>query len=273
MTAKELKIFEKIQVFILDTLFPISCVTCGQPDIWLCEACREKIPLKQGQVCPLCEKRDTPQGRICFECRRKYSLDGLLVSFSYQQEPIKRLIQLYKYRFAQELQVPLGQLLLKSICASELPLPDCILPVPLHPRRLRWRGFNQAQLLAQYLSTNLTPGFTIPVWDNFLLRSKNTPSQMKIKNHAQRQKNMVGAFGINVNFPALSPRMRGDVPVGQRGRSPIAGKNVLLVDDVATTGATLFECAKVLKKAGAASVFGVVIARQEFKKITSKAKL
>lgn len=234
---------------MLDTLFPISCLSCGKDGVWLCDECLEKIPLRNEQVCPVCEKAITPEGRTCFECRKKDSIDGLLVSFSYQQEPIAHLIHLYKYRFAEDLHISLGKLLLKSIYNSGLAIPDLIIPVPLHKKRLRWRGFNQAGLLAKYLSENMAPGFPVPVLDNFLIRRKNTTSQMKIKNYSQRRKNMQDAFVLE-----------------SKNKPQIAGKNILLVDDVATTGSTLFECARVLKKAGAASVFGLVIARQEFKR-------
>ncbi|MBA4319189.1 MAG: hypothetical protein C0412_12380 [Flavobacterium sp.] len=166
------------------------------------------------------------------------------------------MVHLYKYRFAEDLHVPLGKLLIKAILQAEIPIPDYIIPIPLHPRRLRWRGFNQAQLLAEYLGANLTPGLPIPFLNNLLLRQKYTHPQMEIKNYSQRQKNMANAFALN-----------------KENESLITGKNVLLVDDIATTGSTLFECARILKMAGAQSVFGVVIARQEFKKKEAAAKL
>lgn len=243
------KFFSDIQKFVLDTLFPINCLSCQKDGIWLCDECLEMIPLRSEQVCPLCEKNITPLGQTCFECRKKYSIDGLLVSFSYQQDPIAKLIHLYKYRFAEDLHVPLGKLLLRAIYNSELAIPELIIHVPLHPKRLRWRGFNQAELLAKYLGENMTPGFILPVLSDVLVRQKNTHPQMEIKNFSQRQKNIQDAFALNA-----------------KNKSAITDKNILLVDDVATTGSTLFECARILKKAGAASVFGIVVARQEFKR-------
>ena len=243
------KIFAKIKNFALDILFPISCLVCGKEDVWICDECLERIPLRATQVCPQCEKNITPQGQICFPCRDKYSIDGLLLTSFYSKEVIAKMVHLYKYRFAEDLHIPLGKLMIKAILQAEIPLPDYIIPIPLHPRRLRWRGFNQAQLLADYLSANLTPGLPIPVSNNVLFRQKYTHPQMQIKNYAQRQKNMAEAFAID-----------------KKNKKMIAGKNILLVDDIATTGSTLFECARILKKAGAASVFGIVIARQEFKK-------
>lgn len=235
--------------FILDTLFPISCLVCGKADVWICDDCLEQVPLRNNQVCPICEKNITPRGQTCFPCKNKYSIDGLLLSSFYSKEIVAKMVHLYKYRFAENLHIPLGKLMIRAILQAEIPLPEYIIPIPLHSRRLRWRGFNQAELLAKYLGENLTPGLSIPVLNDILIRQKYTSPQMQIKNYAQRRKNMTDAFAIN-----------------KENKKLIVGKNILLVDDIATTGSTLFECAKVLKKAGTQSVFGVVIARQEFKK-------
>ncbi|GBE17234.1 DNA utilization protein GntX [bacterium BMS3Abin15] len=238
----------KIKKFMLDTLFPVSCISCSKPNIWICKKCLSKIPLINNQVCPFCEKAITPDGRVCFKCRKKYSLDGLLVASSYQNELVSSVVHYYKYRFVEDLSLPLGIILIKAFLQSEFPIPDIIIPVPLHKRRLRWRGFNQAELLAQHLGENLTPGFNISVESNFLTRYLYTHPQMKIKNYAQRKKNIEGVFKPEKGI-----------------RKTIKGKNILLVDDIATTGATLFECARVLKRNGANRVFATVIARQEMK--------
>ena len=235
----------KIKDFILDTLFPISCLSCGKPDEWICENCLSKIPLKREQVCPICEKATTPDGRVCFKCEKKYSIDGVLTAASYKNKLVAGATHYYKYRFIEDLKTPLGKLLIKAFFNSQLPLPDLIVPVPLHKRRLRWRGFNQAEFLAEYLSFNLAPGFEIPAPPDWLIRQKYTPPQMKIKNSSRRKNNIRGAFKAAFNK-----------------RKNIKEKRILLVDDIATTGSTLFECAKVLKKSGAKEVFGIVIARQ-----------
>lgn len=235
----------KINDFILDTLFPVSCISCGKNGEWICEKCLKKIPLKNIQVCPYCEKRITPNGRTCFECKKKYSLDGLLVGVSYKNHVISKAIHIYKYRFAEKISEPLGKIILKSIQQSEMPLPDLIISIPLHPRRLRWRGFNQSQLLAEYLEKNITPGFSIEVGQDLIERIRYTQPQMKLKNNAQRKKNIEKAFSVN-----------------RKNLNRIKNKRILLIDDVITTGATIFECAKVLKKSGAKEVFAAVIARQ-----------
>lgn len=238
-----------IKKFILDTVFPIYCIGCDKEGVWFCEKCFGKIPFKLEQVCPICKKIIIPSGKVCFDCKGENSIDGILVASFYKKNKEKtilaKLIHYHKYRFALGLGAVLGKILEKSILNSALPLPEIIIPVPLHPRRLRWRGFNQAQLLAQYLGENLTPGFPLPVYPNAILRNRYTKPQMEIKDKRQREINTQDAFTLN-----------------SQTAPEINGKIIFLIDDLATTGSTLFECSKVLKKAGAKKVYGVVLARQ-----------
>lgn len=232
----------------MDTLFPISCIACGKSGKWLCKKCLNKISLKTEQVCPYCEKKITPNGYTCFDCKEKFFLDGLLVAASYRDRIISTAIHLYKYRFVEDFSRILGDIMLKSIRHSELPLPDIIIPVPLHKRRLRHRGFNQSELIANYIAEKIAPGFPIAVENNLLERFRYTHPQMEIRNQAKRKKNIEKAFKIPKNKLEL-----------------VNNKRILLVDDVTTTGATIFECAKTLKKSGASEVFATVIARQGWK--------
>lgn len=247
---------QKFKTFILDTLFPISCINCGKADVWLCEECLQNIDILSFQSCPKCEKAITENGNVCRNCKTSFPLDGLIVSSKYKsasvqgQSILAKLIHLYKYRFIEDLHAPLGKIIIKALMRSNLPIPDIILPIPLHPKRLRWRGFNQSGLLAEYLSNHLTANFTIPIRDDWLRRKKFTRPQMKIKKYSERLENLQDAFSFNPDLLA-------------QNRKDLQGKTLLLVDDVATTGATLFECAKTLKKGGAKKVFAVVIARQE----------
>lgn len=251
-----MKIAEKTKTFILDTLFPIYCLSCQKEGTFICEECLQKVQLLSFQVCPRCEKLITEKGKLCSYCKNVSSaLDGLIAATRYKAGNISKLVQLYKYNFIKDLHVPLGRILIRSILKNNLPLPNIIVPVPLHHRRLRWRGFNQSGLLANYIANNLTPGFPIPVLNDLILRKKYTPPQMKIKKYSDRRKNMEDAFIFNKkseNFKQLQQLKH------------VNKYNVLLIDDIATTGATLFECANVLKQNGAQKVTGVVIARQEF---------
>lgn len=252
-----MEIIKKTKTFILDTLFPISCVSCGSASVWLCDACFSKIQLLSFQLCPRCEKLITQDGRLCSYCKaRSFPLGALIVAARYKEGNISKLVHLYKYNFVEDLQAPLGKLLVKALLASGLHVPDFIVPVPLHKRRLRWRGFNQAELLANHVSRNLTPGYAIPVFENVLKRIRYTPPQMKIKDYFQRRKNMRDVFEI---YPVKSAEG------GAKQFNGVKNKNILLIDDIATTGATLFECARTLKQNGAKFVSAAVIARQEMK--------
>ena len=279
----------KTKVFLLDTLFPKHCVSCQAEGVFLCEKCLSMIQLLEFQVCPKCEKLMTENGKLCQSCKNdRPPLDALVVAAKYKNNNVSKIIHLFKYNFVEDLHIPLGQLLIKSILKNNLPLPDLIIPIPLHKRRLRWRGFNQSELLADYVSENLTPGFKIPVISDLIIRHKYTPPQMKIGKYAERRKNIADAFEINKKFntqrhfvsfwtrsvqkechPELdsgSNAKPAEIPDQVRNDNMtllLQNKKILLIDDIATTGATLFECAKVLKQNGAKKVFAAVIARQE----------
>ena len=251
--------FQSFNKFILDILFPIHCLFCKKYGDWICDECFKKINLLPEQVCPYCEKNISPAGRICQNCKekfleknQKYPLDALIVSAKYQKDGIARLIYNFKYNFIKDLGDPLARIVSQAIILHNLPLPDLIIPVPLHPKRLRWRGFNQAEILARNISEELAPGLPILVVTNLLVRRKYTSAQMKIKSYQERQKNVKNTFALNEEFIGLGI---------------FKNKTILLVDDVSTTGATLFECAQVLKSFGAKKVYGAVIARQEIKKV------
>lgn len=227
-----------------DILFPLSCLGCKAKGVWICPVCIARLPRRLEQQCPLCRKRSTPSGQVCFECLDTTpALDGLFVASFYQDSLLPYAIHTFKYRFIPDLAVPLGQFLGSTLEKSAVPLPDVIVPVPLHPRRLRFRGFNQSALLARILSQTLTPGLEIPLLE-VLIRTRYTKPQMKTGSRAERLDNLRNAF-------AVAPG----------GEMTLSGKSLWLVDDVATTGTTLAECAAVLKRHGARSVFGIVLAR------------
>jgi ComF family protein len=227
-------------------------LSCRQEGFWLCTECFSKVEILSFQVCPRCEKLIIEGGKLCPHCQqlarknKDFSLEALIVSSKYTIAGVAKMIHLFKYNFIEDLKIPLGKIMVAAFTNHRIPLPDILLPVPLHPRKLRTRGFNQSELLADFLGENLAPGIIFPVLKNILIRRRFTLSQMKIKNYQERQKNIQGAFMV------LKPE-------------EIKRKNILLVDDVATTGATLLECARVLKAAGARKISAIVVARQEFK--------
>lgn len=240
-----LPLLKKLRLFILDSLFPIHCVKCGTSDVWLCDSCLKKVKIRDQQFCPICEKRTTPDGRVCFSCKNNSDLNGMLVATSYRDPIISKTVHLFKYRFIEDLSKPLSEVILKTLRSSELPLPDLIIPIPLHPKRLRWRGFNQSEELANNVARNLLPGAELETVTDVLFRNRYTWPQMSIKKHSDRGQNVHGAFIV-------------------KDHSRIKRKKILLIDDIATTGATIFECCRILKESGAKEVYAAVIARQEY---------
>jgi len=240
----------KIKKFVLDTLFPTFCLSCLREGSWLCSQCAEKIKICDIQVCPLCEREITISGKLCYACKnsRISSLDLLITATSYENPLVKQLIHNLKYRFVENSAKPLASLMQKAALRNEIELPDVLIPVPLHPRRQRSRGFNQSELLAEELSQNLAPPLFISV-SPILVRRKHNQPQMEIKNYQERIENVKGIFALQENC-----------------RDIIKNKKVLLVDDIATTGATLQEAAKILKENEAKKVMAIVIARQTIKK-------
>jgi len=236
---------------VLDALFPIFCLSCGKEGFWLCQDCLAGMEILDFQVCPACEKQITDKGYLCRTCRdgQKSSLDGIVAAVSFENPAAKKLVRNFKYRFVADVSEPLAVLMARALVRNDFPLPDFLVPVPLHPRRLRWRGFNQSLLLADCLSENLSPLLKLGVSD-VLERRKFNPPQMEIKNYAERLRNVEDIFGLKPDA----------------GRVEIKNKKILLVDDICTTGATLEQCAKVLKASGARKVWAAVVARQSLKK-------
>lgn len=221
---------------ILDIIFPKFCVYCKKEGDFLCLSCFKKIIKIQISQCPFCSKI-SPFGKLCPSCRRKNYLTGVVVA-GYFEGPLQKAIYAFKYEKISPLSFILSFLLKEKL--ENFPRKDFVLTfVPLHFKRENERGFNQSQLLAE----NLSLIFKKPCLD-LLKRQKQTRPQVEL-NRKKRQENIKNAFVFKGN-PA-----------------DIKGKIVLVVDDVFTTGATLNECAKILRENGAREVWGVVLAHQK----------
>jgi competence protein ComFC len=235
---------------ILELLFPAECIICEKAGKYLCNGCSDYIPLKRTDLCPLCQKTETFAGRVCIVCenaREKIYLDGVIVASFYKHPILREAIYRFKYSFIQQLAWPLAKILAKKLFVLEtFPFEEFVFTaVPLHPKRRQWRGFNQAELLGAKLKklfeqNNLEIQF-IP---DLLVREKYFKPQMKIHSTEERKENIVDCFTINPAYAKKIPR------------------KIIIIDDVITTGATLNECAKVLKKHGAELVWSLVLARQ-----------
>ncbi|MFH1002571.1 MAG: ComF family protein [Chloroflexota bacterium] len=226
----------RLKGLALDLLFPPGCVGCGRGGDWLCPSCRRSLPVIVPPLCPRC---GLPQasGVLCPACAGgTTALDGIRAPFRFDGV-MRQAIHWLKYRNLRVLAEPLAGLLGDYFDRNPLPA-EVLVAVPLHPRRLRERGYNQSRLLAGELA-RLTG---LPVVDGCLVRQRHTPPQARTTSVDERRRHLAGAFAC------------------RDGR--LRGKQVLLVDDVATSGATLGAAAVALKAAGAASVWGLVLARE-----------
>lgn len=228
----------------LDLVFPKHCVFCHTSGDYLCLNCFSQIQFLKTQYCPYCQNMSV-DGSTHLQCQKRLGLDGL-ISVAFYHGPIQSLIKSLKYGRIKDLEGTIKQLLARFLVDEEdLFLPQSIvIPVPLHFFKRNFRGFNQAQVLGeavgQTLDLELKPGV--------LTRQRFTASQTGLKKR-ERSENIEGAF-------VISSKVRS-----------IAGKNIVLVDDVWTTGATIKECSKVLKQAGVKKVWAMTLARDEKKMV------
>lgn len=237
---------------LVDWLYPPRCRACGErihgPDReFFCAACRTRLQLILPPLCQICGRPFPDAGggdHTCGVCLARPPVFGRARAWARypreeaQDDPLRRVVQKFKYGRKVSLGKPLGRLLARGCEAflGELEA-DWIVPVPLHPQRLRWRGFNQSLLLARQVSR----AYGVPLDPFILQRCRPTPPQTLFPEE-ERRKNMRGAFALD---PDRSVR----------------DKRILLVDDVYTSGATANECSRTLKKNGAREVYVLTLAR------------
>jgi len=232
-------------MFLIDILFPKRCVSCGRIGDYVCCFCQKQIVAinpETGSICPVCE-RPAIQGRTHPRCRGEYQPDGL-TAFFYYQGPLKKILKNIKYQHSfdmvkkiDEIIPPTSYNFIKSTVGKKINL---IVPTPLHPQRLRDRGFNQTYLISKCISKKLS----VPVEDKILIRVKNTPPQAGMASKNKRFDNIKSAFTVEKNYKIC-----------------IKDMTVLLIDDIFTTGATARSACRELKKAGARYVWCIAIAR------------
>ena len=218
----------------LDLLFPRWCLGCGKEGEYICGDCRRSLPFITPPLCPRCGRPES-RGRLCPGCAEtEAEIDGIRAPFLFDGV-IRRAVHEFKYRNLRALAPPLAVLLHQYI--RENPLPgEVLVPVPLHPKRYRERGYNQSALVARELGRIAG----LPVVGDCLIRRGYTPPQARTASVGERRVNVAGAFACR--------------------DGGLRGKMVILIDDVSTSGATLNACAAALKSAGAGVVWGLVTA-------------
>ena len=218
---------------VLGFLFPIHCAGCGADQSILCPTCQVKLTKLEAPYCRICA--DSTDGRpLCEECHASpLPIDGIRAPYL-MDGPIRSAIHKLKYEDLRAAAPTLGRLLGEWFESTDLP-GDFLAPVPLHPRRVRGRGYNQSALLADHVSR--ISGLPAK---NVLKRKRDTPPQANLGGRRQRQENVEGGFTC---------------------REDVKGAKIVLVDDVVTSGTTMAACAQELKKKGAASVWGIALAR------------
>lgn len=221
----------------MDILFPRFCVNCGKYGDSICANCFQTIEISYTRTCLYCGKISAG-GKICAQCkaREKPAFCQAIWAGSYQDEALKSMIHGLKYQNILDLAEVLGEMLAQVVMESGISLDVVVVPVPLHWEKQKKREFNQAELIARYLSKRLGLHGGLA-----LKRVRETESQVGL-HREMRAQNVENAFRCD-------------------DQRIVEDRVVLLVDDVATTGSTLHECAKALKSAGAKKVIVAVVAR------------
>lgn len=225
----------------LDLIYPKRCLNCSNVGDHICDSCLGSLSFCETQICPECQ-RPAIGGFTHALCQHPQGAERLLCAFKFEG-PIEKGIKALKYQGVKEIAQTLIDLALESFTTANVTFGEdsLIVPVPLHPIKKLERGFNQAVLLSSALAQRLG----LEMQTSWLMKEKENPSQTRL-NAQERAVNVRGVYSLN--------------PKAQKLDS-VRDRDVVLVDDVFTSGATLRECAKVLKRAGARFVYLLAIAK------------
>jgi ComF family protein len=217
----------------LRELLPARCGACGRFGEFLCAGCRAAMLWADGPRCEACWQRSGR--RLCPRCEEYGAVCSAIRACCMYDGPAKQVVLGVKYAGHHALAAVMAEVMAERWSGFGL-VADVVVPVPLHPRRRRERGFNQAALLADGLGR----GLALPLDAVSLRRSRPTPPQARSSGADERRANVFGAFTCAVG--------------------PLSGRRALLVDDVTTTGATFTACGTALLEAGVAAVYGYAFA-------------
>ena len=226
----------QLQNEVIDFFFPRECIGCGKVGDFICVQCSKKLPRLNPPICLRCGKPES-SGTFCYECWGKSnSLDSIRSVFVFDGA-LRDAVLSFKYRNLRAIANCLGDFMAGYYKVNNL-TGDILVPVPLNEMRIRDRGYNQSELLAREISLQIG----VPVNEKVIRRTRDCQPQARTKNVDERRRNMENAFSH-----------MGD---------EVRGLDVVIIDDVCTSGATLEACASALKAAGAKRVTGFTLARE-----------
>jgi competence protein ComFC len=223
--------FLKLWHKVLDYVFPKNCLSCQEEGEYLCSSCFDKIEYIDKFSCFICNQGEFEMG-ICPDCQNETGIDQIIVATKYTDNIVGKLVEELKYNYLEDIAEVLGKVLVRQVKQKELSnqiTNKTIIPIPLHKKRLAERGFNQSDVILQ----NIIKEFNNKVEKTFLTRQKATSQQAKLS-RVERLSNLKQAFKCD--------------------SSKGIDKQVILFDDVLTTGATFSEAAKELKRSGVEGV-------------------
>lgn len=231
-------LLQKSSQLLLDLFLPPHCLNCKTLGSWLCQRCFDEILPMTDPVCQQCGQTLPTNASPCQPCPAKstlQSIDGIRAAAYFENNPIRTIIHHLKYQNHRAIAPVLGKMLAEAYQRYSLEA-DVIIPVPLHPIRLKERGYNQSELLAGQLALLLN----LPIDNTCLQRIRWTQPQVGL-DIEERQKNVFSAFACQ--------------------DKALRHQSALLIDDVWTTGSTLDACATALKESGVISVWGLTLAK------------
>jgi ComF family protein len=214
---------------VLDLVFPPLCVGCRRIGRWICDRCWQKMPWLFSHACSGCRRRW--MDRMCFACAGQSTALDALIAVTDFSDIGREAIHALKFNGRHAIAGPLGRMMAHVVAGIEV---DAVCPVPLHPKRRRERGYDQAALLARSVARTLDR----PYRPDALRRIRPT-AQQALLDRVARQANVEGAF---------------------RAKDDVREQTILLIDDVSTTGATILAAARALRESGCAGVNGLVFA-------------
>lgn len=221
--------------YLLEMFFPSHCVLCNKIGGLLCINCKNKLIFVKQQTCPVCNKV-SEKGKVCASCKNKNSLTGVVSCLYFKDENVKDILHPYKYEGMFSLSKILSNMLIEAIDKEKIKF-NLVAFVPAVKNRESKRGYNQSRILAEEIANH----YNLPII--FALKKKSGIKTQVGLAKKDRLINLKNAFYIDEGISLL-------------------GRSVLIIDDVVTTGATLSECAKVLKGVGAREVWAATIAKE-----------